>query len=198
MAIGNARLTVWRGGFQPTTLDEPWRVGPLVALAEPAVAALCAVVILLLALRAGVSLDPAAFLGVAVALALPGFLLGRHRATEAFRGWARVAAELPFPLGGADRLLRRPAPHVRMDVRFAVPVPVELHMLRSALDAAAVPFVTLVPIRQDHGRVTILLDGPAWLTAWAAKRVLSIGFSAFHEAFPIEIVELCPPMRRRR
>jgi len=205
MAIGGvmrrgplARLTGLRGGFQPTSLDEPWRVGPLVALAEPAVAALCAVVLLLLAMRAGLRLEPAAFIAAALAMAVPGCLFGRHRVTEAFRGWARVAAELPFPLGGADRLLGRPASHVRMDVRFAVAVPVELHLLRAALEAAAVPFVAMVPLRHDAGRVTIMVDGPAWLVAWAAKRLLSAGLSAFHEAFPIEHVELCPPMRRRQ
>jgi len=196
-----ARLTGWRGSFQPRAIEEPWRVGPLVALAEPAVAALCAVVILLLSIRAGLSLAPGAFLAAAIGLAVPAYLLGRRRVSAAFRRWARVAAELPFPLGGADRLLRRAAPHVRVDIRLAVPVPVELSLLRVVLGSAEIPGVSVVPVRQDHGGITILADGPAWLAAWSVRRLLRSGLRVFHEAFPIERVELCPPMRhsaRRR
>lgn len=195
------RLTGWRGSFQPRAIEEPWRVGPLVALAEPAIAALCAVVILLLSIRAGLSLEPGVFLAAAVGLAVPAYLLGRRRISAAFRRWARVAAELPFPLGGADRLLRRPASHVRVDIRLAVPVPVELNLLRVVLNAAAVPGVSMVPARQDHGGVTVIADGPAWLAAWSVRRLLRNGLRVFHEAFPIERVELCPPIRhseRRR
>jgi hypothetical protein len=195
------RLTGWRGSFQPRAIEEPWRVGPLVALAEPAVAALFAVMVLLLSIRAGLRFGPGVFVAAAVGLAVPAYLFGRRRVSSAFRRWARVAAELPFPLGGADRLLRRPDPRVRVDVRLAVPVPVELSLLRVVLDAATVPGVSMVPARHDHGGVTVIADGPAWLAAWSVRRLLRSGLRIFHEAFPIERVELCPPMRhseRRR
>lgn len=176
-------------------------MGPLVALAEPAVAALVAVLALLLCLRAGLGLAPGAFLAAAIGLAVPAYLLGRMRVSSAFRRWARVAAELPFPLGGADRLLRRPASHVRVDIRMAVPLPVELNLLQVVLGSAALPGVSMVPARHDSGGVTVIADGPAWLAAWSVRRLLRSGLPIFHEAFPVERVELCPPMRhseRRR
>jgi len=176
-------------------------VGPVVALAEPGVAALFAVVVLLLSIRAGLGLDPGAFLAAAVGLALPAWLVGRKRVSAAFRRWARVAAELPFPLGGADRLLRRPASDVRVDIRLAVPVPGELNLLQMALDSAALPGVSMAPVRCDGGGVTVVADGPAWLAAWSVRRLLRKGLQVFHEAFPVERVELCPPTRhseRRR
>jgi hypothetical protein len=190
-----ARLTGWRGSFQPTALETPWRVGPLVALAEPAIAALGAVVFLLLAMRAGASLAPGAFLAAAIGLTVPSCVLGRLRVFSAFRSWARVAAELPFPLGGADRLLRRSVPQVRVDIRLAVPMPVELYLLRAVLDSAALPGVSIYPVRCDPSGVTVMADGPAWLAARSVRRLLRRGLLVFHEAFPVERVELCPPVR---
>jgi hypothetical protein len=169
-----------------------------VALAEPAIAALAAVVFLVLSMRAGASLAPGAFLACAVGLAVPSYIIGRLRAAAAFRSWARVAASLPFGLGGGDRLLCRPAPHIRLDIKLEVAMPVELHLLRSVLEAAALPGVSMVPVRRDHGGITVTADGPAWLTAWSVRRLLTSGLPVFHEAFPIERVELCPPMRRAR
>jgi hypothetical protein len=171
-------------------------VGPLVALSEPALAAMVAVVALLLSIRAGVGWEPLPFVGAAIALAVPAFLLGRVRVWSAFRRWARVAAELPFPLGGADRLLRRATPDIRVEVRLAVPMPVELGLLHGMLNAAALPWVSLAAARQDAGGMTLIVDGPAWLAAWSVRRLLRSGLRIFHEAFPIERVELCPPVRQ--
>jgi hypothetical protein len=189
------RLSRWRQAFQASHLETPWRVGPLVALAEPAVAVVCAVVILLLALRAGLRLSPEIFVAAALGMALAGNLVGRHRAGEAFRRWARIAAELPFPIHGADRLLRRPTSRVRMEIRFEVPLPVEGQLLRPALTAAAVPGVAVMLLTPTNGSAAVIADGPAWLTAWAVRRLLIISLAAFHEAFPVARVDLCPPMR---
>src|SRR6185295_19244016 len=186
----HARLTGWRGSFQPRAIEEPWRVGPVVALAEPAVAALFAVVVLLLCIRAGLGLEPVAFLAAAVGLALPAHLVGRKRVSSAFRRWARVAAELPFPLGGADRLLRRPASDIRVDIRMAGSVPGELNLLQMALGSAALPGVSMASAGCDGGVVTVIVDGPAWLAAWSVRRLLRRGLQVFHEAFPVERVEL--------
>jgi len=172
-------------------------VGPLVALAEPAVAGLVGVVALLVALRLGAPLRPDAFLPVALALALLGYWLGRFRASFAFRRWARLAADLPFPLSGAERLLRRPDSSIRVEIRFAVPMAVDAGTLQAALDARPVPGAALELVRHEAGRVVVLAFGHGWAAAWAVRRMLSATLPALHEAFPIERVELCGGHRAR-